>query len=213
MTVKRIRIDRRGTRRESPWLEDLPARGRAARPPGLASPGLAGVLDERRQLLPEGLGVLGGQIDLILRPAEGEVDGLIGGAATEVVFQRDDYSLCHFNLHNGTGVVAPVPARHDRPPLGTDFPNENGAVFALAVSYITTSGLAPGDVDLVTLESAVPLLAAGLFLQAQFSVSLHSPRTTYYLTVLGGLLISLAIIATTLPLLSRITGPETARHE
>jgi hypothetical protein len=66
---------------------------------------------------------------------------------------------------------------------------------------------------LVTLESAVPLLAAGLFLQAQFSVSLHSPRTTYYLTVLGGLLISLAIIATTLPLLSRITGPETARHE
>ena len=32
MTVKRIRIDRRGTRRESPWLEDLPARGRAARP-------------------------------------------------------------------------------------------------------------------------------------------------------------------------------------
>jgi len=50
MTVKRIRIDRRGTRRESPWLEDLPARGRAARPPGLASPGLAVVLDERRQL-------------------------------------------------------------------------------------------------------------------------------------------------------------------
>ena len=105
--MKRIRIDRRGTRRESPWLEDLPARGRAARPPGLASPGLAGVLDERRQLLPEGLGVLGGQIDLILRPAEGEVDGLVGRAATEVVFQRDDYSLCHFNLHNGAGVLAP----------------------------------------------------------------------------------------------------------
>src|SRR6516165_2878333 len=40
MTVKRIRIDRRGTRRESPWPEDLPARGRAARPPGLASPAL-----------------------------------------------------------------------------------------------------------------------------------------------------------------------------
>src|SRR5262245_34084024 len=53
-----------------------PARGRAARPPGLASPGLAGVLDERRQLLPEGGGVLGGQIDLIRRPAEGEPDGL-----------------------------------------------------------------------------------------------------------------------------------------
>ena len=61
----------------------LPARGSAARPPGLASPGLAGVLDERRQRLPEGGGVFGGQIDLILRPAEGEPDGLIGRAATE----------------------------------------------------------------------------------------------------------------------------------
>ena len=90
--MKRIRIDRRGTRRESPWLEDLPTRGRAARPPGLASPGPAGMFDERRQLLPVGLGVLGGQIDLILRRAEGEVDGHIGWAATEVVFQRDDYS-------------------------------------------------------------------------------------------------------------------------
>jgi len=35
------------------------------------------------------------------------MDGLIGRTATEVVFQRDDYSLCHFNLHNGTGVLAP----------------------------------------------------------------------------------------------------------
>jgi hypothetical protein len=33
----------------------------------------------------------------------------IGRAATEVVFQRDDYSLCHFNLHNGAGVLAPYP--------------------------------------------------------------------------------------------------------
>jgi hypothetical protein len=43
--------------------------------------------------LPVGLGGVGGQIDLILCPVEGEVDGLIGWAATEVVFQRDDYSL------------------------------------------------------------------------------------------------------------------------
>jgi len=43
--------------------------------------------------LPVGLGGVGGQIDLILCPVEGEVDGLIGWAATEVVFQREDYSL------------------------------------------------------------------------------------------------------------------------
>jgi hypothetical protein len=77
----------------------------------------------------------------------------------------------------------------------------------------------------VTLESTVPLivaaaiavgtglLAAGLFLQAQFGVSLQSPGTTYYLSVLAGLLISLGVIAATLPLLNRITGPETARNE
>jgi len=77
----------------------------------------------------------------------------------------------------------------------------------------------------VALESAVPLivsaaisagvglLGANLFLQAQFGVSLRSPGTGYYLSVLGGLAISLAIIAATLPLLNRITGPETARNE
>jgi hypothetical protein len=77
----------------------------------------------------------------------------------------------------------------------------------------------------VTLESTVPLLvaaavavgtgllAADLFLQAQFGVALQSPGTTYYLSVLGGLVISLAVIAATLPLLNRITGPETARNE
>ena len=77
----------------------------------------------------------------------------------------------------------------------------------------------------VTLESAVPLmvaaavatgtglLAADLFLQAQFGVPIRSPGTTYYLSVLAGLVISLAVITATLPLLNRITGPETARNE
>ena len=77
----------------------------------------------------------------------------------------------------------------------------------------------------VTLESAVPLiaaavisagtglLAAGLFLQAQFGVSLRPPGTAYYLSVLAGLVISFAIIAATLPLLNRITSPQTARNE
>jgi hypothetical protein len=77
----------------------------------------------------------------------------------------------------------------------------------------------------VTLESAIPLivaavvaagtglLAADLFLQSQFGVPLRSPGAEYYLSALGGLAISLGIIAATLPLLNRITGPEAARDE
>src|SRR5947207_4303883 len=77
----------------------------------------------------------------------------------------------------------------------------------------------------VLLESAVPLLAvavvaigtgflaAQLFLTAQFDYTLRTPGIVYYLLVLGGLVVSLAVIASTLPLLNRITGPETARNE
>jgi hypothetical protein len=35
----------------------------------------------------------------------------------------------------------------------------------------------------------------------------------YYLVTAGGIVISLAIIAATFPLLTRITGPEVARNE
>ena len=40
-----------------------------------------------------------------------------------------------------------------------------------------------------------------------------APGTTYYLITAGGILVSLAIIAATFPLLARITGPEVARNE
>jgi len=77
----------------------------------------------------------------------------------------------------------------------------------------------------VALESAVPLLvvavlaigtgflAAHLFLTSQMDYSLHPPGVAYYLIVAGGLAASLGIIGSTLPLLKRITGPETARNE
>jgi hypothetical protein len=77
----------------------------------------------------------------------------------------------------------------------------------------------------VALESAVPLLvvaavaigtglfAADLFLRAQMGYTVRPPGTEYYLTVAAGLVASLAIIASTLPLLERITGPETARND
>jgi predicted lysophospholipase L1 biosynthesis ABC-type transport system permease subunit len=77
----------------------------------------------------------------------------------------------------------------------------------------------------IALESAVPLLvvallatgmgflAAQLFLRSQLDYTLRPPGAAYYLIVVAGLVASLGIIASTMPLLRRITGPETARNE
>jgi hypothetical protein len=77
----------------------------------------------------------------------------------------------------------------------------------------------------VALESAVPLiviallsatagfLASDLFLTSELSETLRAPGPGYYLIVLAGLIISLGVIASTFPLLDRITGPEVARNE
>ncbi|MFG2166973.1 FtsX-like permease family protein [Micromonospora chersina] len=77
----------------------------------------------------------------------------------------------------------------------------------------------------VALETVVPLLAvaavatgmgflaAHLFLRAQLGYTLLAPDGSFYLMVVGGLAVSLGIVASTLPLLRRITGPETARNE
>ncbi|MEU9738457.1 ABC transporter permease [Micromonospora chersina] len=77
----------------------------------------------------------------------------------------------------------------------------------------------------VALETVVPLLAvaavatgmgflaAHLFLRAQLGYTLLAPDGSFYLMVAGGLAVSLGIVASTLPLLRRITGPETARNE
>jgi predicted lysophospholipase L1 biosynthesis ABC-type transport system permease subunit len=77
----------------------------------------------------------------------------------------------------------------------------------------------------VALETTVPLLfvaalaigmglvAAQLFLTSQLDYNLRAPGVGYYAAVAAGLIASLGIIASTLPLLRRITGPETARNE
>jgi hypothetical protein len=59
----------------------------------------------------------------------------------------------------------------------------------------------------------IGLLAAQLFLRAQMHYTLRPPGIGYYAVVIAGLAISLGIIAATLPLLERITGPETARND
>jgi hypothetical protein len=77
----------------------------------------------------------------------------------------------------------------------------------------------------VALESALPLLlvaavsivvglvSAALYLHSQVGIAFSLPGIAYWATVTGGLAVSLAIIASTFPLLNRITGPEVARNE
>jgi hypothetical protein len=77
----------------------------------------------------------------------------------------------------------------------------------------------------MALETAVPLLsvavvavgmgfaAAALFLHSQMGYALHPPGAGFWITVGVGLAASLAVVASTMPLLRRLTGPETARNE
>jgi hypothetical protein len=77
----------------------------------------------------------------------------------------------------------------------------------------------------IVFESAVPLLvvsavaiAAGylsaeLFLKSQLGYTLRPPGPAYYVITVAGLVVSLALIASTMPLLRRLTGPETARND
>ncbi|MEU7924190.1 FtsX-like permease family protein [Micromonospora sp. NPDC049107] len=77
----------------------------------------------------------------------------------------------------------------------------------------------------VALESAVPMLAVAavaigmgllaghLFLRAQMHYTLVAPPPRFALIVVVGLAACLGVIASTMPLLERVTGPETARSE
>jgi hypothetical protein len=78
--------------------------------------------------------------------------------------------------------------------------------------------------QVVLWESVVPLLAAAvvavaagfgaaaLFLRSQLGYALTAPGVEYYVVLGGGLLAALAILASTMPLLRRLTGPEMARN-
>src|SRR6266487_4508813 len=94
--------------RTSP-LRCRPAEVRAVPRPSAAR--LAGVLDERRELLAEGTGVRGAQVDLAVGAAEPEPHCLICRAAIQIVFQRDGDLLSHLLPPMPTvGIAAPSPA-------------------------------------------------------------------------------------------------------
>jgi hypothetical protein len=63
------------------------------------------------------------------------------------------------------------------------------------------------------LASAVGVISAGLFVSAQMGEHLQLPGASYYLVVLAGLVAAGAVVASTLPLLRRVSGPETARND
>jgi hypothetical protein len=56
-------------------------------------------------------------------------------------------------------------------------------------------------------------LAATLFLRSQLSETRQAPGFSYFGAAGAGLVASLAITASTLPVLRRISGPEVARNE
>lgn len=62
-------------------------------------------------------------------------------------------------------------------------------------------------------STAVGLLAAALFLKSQLDFAFRMPGVAFWATIVVGLVASLLIIASTFPLLSRLTGPEMARNE
>jgi hypothetical protein len=68
-------------------------------------------------------------------------------------------------------------------------------------------------VAIAVLSAGTGLLAAHLFLRSQLNESLRPPGAHYFLIVVAGIVAALGIIASTLPLLERITGPEVARNE
>jgi hypothetical protein len=62
-------------------------------------------------------------------------------------------------------------------------------------------------------SAAIGLLASDLFLRSQLGLTLRMPGSGYFAIVLGGLVVSLAIIGSTLSLLEPITRLENARME
>jgi FtsX-like permease family len=87
-----------------------------------------------------------------------------------------------------------------------------GAPLAMLRRVILLEAAAPLAITAVV-SAVAGLLAAQLFLRAQLAEKLQLPTLQYYLVVIAGLLASLALIASTLPLLRRVTGPESARNE
>jgi hypothetical protein len=65
----------------------------------------------------------------------------------------------------------------------------------------------------VIVSAGTGLVTAGLFLRAQLDETLQPPGAGYFAVIGAGIIVSLAVVATTLPLLGRFTGPEASRND
>jgi hypothetical protein len=88
----------------------------------------------------------------------------------------------------------------------------SGVPLALLRRVVALEGVVPLLVSAVV-SAGAGFVAAALFLRSQLDYSLRAPGLEYYVVVGSGLVVSLAVIASTLPMLERITGPETARND
>ena len=87
-----------------------------------------------------------------------------------------------------------------------------GAPLAMLRRVITLEAAAPLLITAIA-SVGVGFLTAELVLRAQLHNTLRAPGLQYYLVIAAGLIASTAVIASTLPLLNRLTGPDTARNE
>ena len=87
-----------------------------------------------------------------------------------------------------------------------------GSPLAMLRRVITLEAAAPLLITAVV-SAGAGLLAAQLFLRAQLDETLQPPSLSTTCSSSPGSSRSLAVIASTLPLLRRITGPETARND
>jgi len=84
----------------------------------------------------------------------------------------------------------------------------SGVPLALLRRVVAIEAVVP-LVASVVVAAGAGLVAAALFLRAQLDQTLQAPGPGYYALIVGGVVASLAIIASTLPLLGRTTSPAT----
>jgi len=87
-----------------------------------------------------------------------------------------------------------------------------GVPMATLYRVVTVEGALP-LVLTATVSIIVGLASAALYLHSQVGIAFHVPGIGYWTIILAGMAASLAIIASTFPLLKRMTGPEVARNE
>jgi Predicted ABC-type transport system involved in lysophospholipase L1 biosynthesis, permease component len=175
----------------------------------VATDGSAGALERARTVLVRGLPHLRGSVPLTIAEGQAQSDNAQRNAGYRQL--ADIVIITSLPIAGCTLAVSVVAGLNDR--------RRPFSLLRLTGAPLATLR------RVVALESSVPLLlsaavavgtgllTAFLFLRSQLSETLLAPGVEYYGVVVAGLLASLTIIASTMPVLARITGPEAARDD